>query len=89
MLAPNLLRDNYELKTLVMNGPYLLQIWHFNFKGMLERKKESVCNTLDAIRPHPQPHITSLAGKGLKWHYLTLPAPSTTTLLRISASLGQ
>lgn len=39
MLAPNLLRDNYELKTLVMNGPYLLQIWHFNFKGMLERKK--------------------------------------------------
>lgn len=37
--APNLLH-NYELETLVMDGPYLLQIWHFNFKGMLERKGE-------------------------------------------------
>lgn len=40
VLAPNLLHNNYGLKTPVMEGPHLLQIWHFNFKGMSERKGE-------------------------------------------------
>lgn len=31
---------NYGLKTPVMEGPHLLQIWHFNFKGMSEGKGE-------------------------------------------------
>lgn len=32
--------DKNELKPLVMDGLDLLKIWHFNFKGMLERKRE-------------------------------------------------
>lgn len=94
VLAPNLFNDNYELKTLVMDRLCLLQIWDFSFKGMLERTGECLQHPGSYQDSSTAPfHLPGRKGSEMAPQTiedcLTLPPPSTTTLQRISASLGQ